>query len=306
MCGIFGWSFTDELFNSLHPVQKIVLSSSLSALNDDRGGTSWGVCVLKDGEPEIIKGMGAISKGMPKLKYLSQNSILMAHTRFPTAGKPKIKNAHPFQEGRIIGAHNGVIQNHKHLNKKYKRSFSVDSMHIFAHINEEKSLNELHGYGTIEWIDTKFPHEINLCKLTRESYLAVGTVMYKNTEQGVIWSSVEEHLENACNLANIKMVRKNIFAGSVYRVNRGRCFEIHSRMTLASPPPKKEEEKKEEKVTPLVVDGPVTIFDPETGEWTPKIGDRPINNRSQHLHGVGEVVDCRRGDCDIPPNHKLM
>ena len=190
MCGIFGVDYGQTKFSKK---SRLVLTTLLAAFNDSRGGMSWGMCSLKENEYFIRKGLGDITEHIP---LLYKQSNFFAHTRFATHGDILVRNAHPFLVGNIIGAHNGVLSNHERLNFEYNREFEVDSQHIFAHIDEGRSLEDLEGYGSIEWVKADNPRRICLCKLDNGD-LAVAKATDKNGNVATIWSSSKEHLTTA-------------------------------------------------------------------------------------------------------------
>lgn len=184
MCGLFGaqWKVRPK------DVALGKLYTLLSAANDKRGGQSWGVWTPEKGRR---RGMGALAEGIP-VEAMESNT-LMAHSRWATHGAKNKDNCHPFKVGNIVGAHNGVIYNHKELNEKYRRKFEVDSQHIFAHLDAGLPLDDLEGYGTIEWYDKRAPGRVNLCKLTPSGDLRV--VVVKGF--GVVWNSDDRALCDA-------------------------------------------------------------------------------------------------------------
>jgi hypothetical protein len=133
-----------------------------------------------------------------------------------------VKNAHPFRREGVILAHNGVIRNHSELNFKYSRAFDVDSQHLLAHILEEKPLDELEGYGTIEFSREREPGSIFLAQMTKDGALAV-----VRTKYGVIWSSTKAHLLAGVMAAGLGGGLENIaFAlGELLLCKSGRIYD---------------------------------------------------------------------------------
>lgn len=199
MCGIFGWQWRQQSVPTRD--KRIVLATMLGDRNDNRGGKSWGWCAT----PTTQRPDFAISRGLDLIvsqaPAMATFSSLMGHTRQPTTGAVIKENSHPFEIGGIIGAHNGMVSNWRELEHKYqeRKKFAVDSMHIFAHLDEGKNTEELQCYGAIEWIEReREPDHFLLCKLSYSGDLEIA-----RTPHGIVWSSTKAALEAALEAAEI-------------------------------------------------------------------------------------------------------
>jgi len=153
MCGIFGavgrWN------------EGIV--RALSITNRERGKDSLGYF---DSSGQMIKGAGDPLTVLAKphinswlrgerkkcKKVVPKGWFIAGHTRLGTRGAAIRRNAHPFRYGRIIGAHNGMVD--------APRDYEVDSMYLFdlldKHNNDyNKAWNDVSGYWGISWFDGK-------------------------------------------------------------------------------------------------------------------------------------------------------
>lgn len=225
MCGIFGYSFRH---GKLSAARRAVLATNLARYNDDRGGDSWGVVGINADGHHIAKGLGDLSDSAYEL---CEYQTLFAHTRSASSGEVNLKNAHPFKAGKIIGAHNGAVYNHDELCVQLGRNFPVDSMHLFAHLNENRSFTELVARGAIEWIHTGDPKTIYLSKLFAGE-LSVYGIGTENNVEGIVWSSNYKHLLKSLFCAGInEHFRYEVRRGRVYSVNNG-VFSILRDMRL--------------------------------------------------------------------------
>lgn len=182
MCGLAGYSMCKV------PSRELV--AGLMVASEKRGTHSWGMFFPET--DEIQKDVGRI---LPHLDLTEGKYAAMLHTRFATTGAKTKENAHPWRIGSLVGAHNGIVFNHKQLNLLHNRECKVDSMHIFHHMEEGLDLQELKLYGAISYWKNR---EMHLYSFTANS-LAIA-----ETNDGFIWLSNEDHLKKLLALLNIK------------------------------------------------------------------------------------------------------
>lgn len=200
MCGIAG------AFNMKQGVQPSIALALLAVEMESRGDDSWG---STDGKT-LSRCMGAVSSSFVVPEILPENFAL--HTRFATQGKVKESNSHPFVvSGKhlVVGMHNGIISNHDQLNTKYKRNYRVDSQHLFGHLANDLSLDDIEGYGTIvykkndDWYVGSFNN---------------GEFALSYTNFGLFFASTQGALARALHTARID--------GNVEQLNQNRIYKL--------------------------------------------------------------------------------
>jgi glucosamine--fructose-6-phosphate aminotransferase (isomerizing) len=111
-----------------------------------RGYDSAGLAVFDDGKPCTLRAVGKIDNLAEKLKNQSQgfgidSTFGIAHTRWATHGGVTENNAHPHTDctGKIILAHNGIIEDYRELKDKLGTNHTYKSetdSEVLAHLIE--------------------------------------------------------------------------------------------------------------------------------------------------------------------------
>jgi len=105
--------------------------------------------VKQVGNPYDLMEMGVFNKVMNQF-----NRALIGHNRFGTQGLVTKKNAHPFEFDKVIGVHNGTLENKWELVNG--NNFAVDSEALYSGINNdgiEKTITRARGAWSLVWWD---------------------------------------------------------------------------------------------------------------------------------------------------------
>src|SRR5690606_6243238 len=107
--------------------------------------------------------------------------LILGHCRAATLGEVSDNNAHPFDMGNIIGAHNGTVHS-----IRGKSATGTDSEALFKILSEEglqETVNAAkHGAYALTWIDTN-KHTLNIIRNSQRP-------LYTMLARGVLyWAS---------------------------------------------------------------------------------------------------------------------
>lgn len=195
MCGIAGYSHATPTTIAMLPF--------LAWEMEDRGPQSWG---MTNGEL-IIKRLGAVTSNWETPPW---DGPTILHTRQASTGAVTLENQHPFcfynsvdggpedqPSSLIIGIHNGCLTNHEELNKKYSRSFTCDSQHIFANIAEGRPTEDIKGWGACAYF------RCGKLRLLRFNHEALKIVLLETGE--LVFASTLEPLKRAATMVGSKV-----------------------------------------------------------------------------------------------------
>lgn len=159
MCGLVGIAGKLELKDE-KTMKRLLLIDWL------RGPDSTGFAVRDKttGEVEVLK-MATHpldffeSKKFTKMLSAYQSDVFLGHNRLATKGKVNGLNAHPFECGHIVGAHNGTLEADSwiELDELIDDTTDVDSLAIFKAIEKvgiEETIKQMYGAWALTWIDT--------------------------------------------------------------------------------------------------------------------------------------------------------
>ena len=131
MCAIFG-SFNTSMFEVLYEANK------------ERGNFASSIVSLSDDDQFIKKKCGDID--FDKYTHQPKTHYYLGHVQAPTSvvRNWKYETSHPFESLSWLVSHNGVLTNHKKLNKIYGLVGSVDTdtivnlLEFFTHTEHKK------------------------------------------------------------------------------------------------------------------------------------------------------------------------
>ena len=185
MCGIVGYVGT-------RPCSELLLAG-LSRL-EYRGYDSAGIAVGVEG------GQVRVARASGKLRALErafladpfEGTIGLGHTRWATHGSPTEQNAHPHRAGRVIIAHNGIIENYSELKRALiarGRAFqSQTDTEVVAHLIDDaleagardlheatrQALAQIHGSYALVIMATDQPDRLIVARHASPMVLGLG------------------------------------------------------------------------------------------------------------------------------------
>lgn len=188
-----------------------------------RGTDSTGVAAIrKDGNTPIAKLASHPidlfdSKAYEKLNTAFQTKVFIGHNRAATKGKVNGNNAHPYQYGHIIGAHNGTLEQSswKDLNECLGYETDVDSMAIFACIEKvgiEETVKMLRGAWALVWVNLEERTLNFLRNKERPMWHS-----YTSDFNKIIWASEWPMIQAATEMGG-----KDAY--DLYTTSKGHCF----------------------------------------------------------------------------------
>lgn len=92
--------------------QNALMLQSRSDMTGREHSDGWGIGYYTDSTPTIEKQAGAAFRDLSFSRAAESvySKTVIAHVRLATVGTPQIENAHPFQFGNWMFAHNGTVQ----------------------------------------------------------------------------------------------------------------------------------------------------------------------------------------------------
>lgn len=192
MCGLAGFSGKGNF-------DRTKMEFLLLWLALERGQDSTGIYSPKN---NIIKSADVSYKFLrdSKMEY-QEDTLFIGHVRAATMGNIIKSNAHPFNEGNVILAHNGTLNNQYDLSTKYNLKFSkydVDSHVVCAALNEAQNfdpLSEIDGAASMLLADKNTPEILYVFKKGGKTESEKRTLFYGYINKDMYISSIQESLE---------------------------------------------------------------------------------------------------------------
>ncbi len=124
MCRIFG--FRSVLFSQVH--KSLVSADNALISQGELHPDGWGVAYYINRTPHVIKSMKSAlqDKLFKQISGIVSSQTVVAHIRKATQGEVSLLNAHPFQYGQWVFAHNGNIKNYEKLKPIFEKSINPD------------------------------------------------------------------------------------------------------------------------------------------------------------------------------------
>lgn len=203
MCGLCGFATKKGTRLTKGQLNKRAdVMESLLIANEVRGSHSTGVALIYENggrNEEILKQAIAardfVKEHEVKKALRKHPRVVLGHTRYATMGGISKETAHPFQEGSIVGTHNGVIYNHAEIVEIVGQEIRVDSQAVFKLLNKNrnrfnKTFKHVRGSCALAWVNMRDTDKTYL--ISHENPLSVARVPSINT---LFWSSQLDHLE---------------------------------------------------------------------------------------------------------------
>lgn len=166
-----------------------------------RGQDSTGLAALRKNGDLFIAKIASHPIDLFDTKRFSEalsghaSQVFLGHNRYATKGAVNGVNAHPYEFGHIVGAHNGTLikTSWDALEKELGEKFDVDSMAVIASIAKlgiEKTVSLLEGAWALTWIDRQD-----------------GTINFIRNKERPLWHSFTEKNDKIIWASEYHMIR---------------------------------------------------------------------------------------------------
>ena len=225
MCGLFGFAKREgwQSEAQLDRIEDVV--SNLTWESVVRGNHSTGFAIASKSDKMVYKTLKASDQlvcSSDWYKVLDKvdvdTTVFMGHVRFATNCDVTKKNAHPFVKGSVIGAHNGIIDNHQSISSEIGKKVDVDSEVIFGLLNKKEKYQDvfdlLQGDFALTWIDDDY----RTVNLMHEDGRPLHVAYWKKA-RCLFWASTREILQNSLRSSGLCLSSQSVPVDIVYEYN---------------------------------------------------------------------------------------
>ena len=226
MCGIYGIAKSPKPYTRKQSkIAKKVLRD-IAIDSETRGSHSSGIASI--GETcTIYKSLLPSAKFVDSKEYNTAtksldkgSNILLGHTRFATEGAIVVNNAHPFQVGSTIGAHNGCVYNIDEMQTQLDKQCPVDSQLIFKSIDATDNIQEAVKDFDSDFALSYVKDNPNILHLCRENNRPL-SVAYVPQLKTLFYASESDFLIDALRKQCIKVDVVKLNKNTLYSYNVG-------------------------------------------------------------------------------------
>jgi glucosamine 6-phosphate synthetase-like amidotransferase/phosphosugar isomerase protein len=222
VCGIAGYSLSPS-----STVDRTLAAQSLLAGIAERGADAVGYAHRgADGRAVVHKQRSGASELLDQVRVPASAIEALVHVRDYTKGHPAIAaNNHPVRHGRVVGIHNGIIENDdeifdRHGFERGEPGMTVDSEAIFAIAeafeSRAEALEQLYGAMAAAWIDERRPGILYLARgVQRPLWIGRGA-------RETFFASTKLALETVERYADVQLQKREVVQGALIALADGR------------------------------------------------------------------------------------